>query len=351
MKLPFYFHENLKILVTIGRIKVLGNLKTYHLGESKMADTYSSRPFITHDGPDETGHRAEVKVVTGYGKIFATEASGAGKSIKVSFIVENTRFKPAGWAPVDSNIMEIVNAAHAAGEPIHFRIETRRQNTVDRKIPINDISSTADLAKDNVHKSLSAVKRTDDAEWTISSFAVTNMAEDPKNGPATSANNYTLEELQKLKGDSTEESTPRRTTRRGLEGTPFETYNPDGELNPGSAAVAVPLNLYTFLVEYIKENKLNIPEKTRFLVVRAMLKACNEAQMGIYDGKMLKPDLGAGSHTRARALIFETIRVFHPLTEENMTDVQKLEKWTSDTVLKSLAMWKWSMTEVTALLK
>ena len=53
-------------------------------------NTYSAKPFVSHDGKDENGVRAEVKVVKGYGKVVNIEPSCAGKSFKVSFSVEST---------------------------------------------------------------------------------------------------------------------------------------------------------------------------------------------------------------------------------------------------------------------
>lgn len=314
-----------------------------------MTDTYSSRPFISHDGPDANGVRAEVKVVTGVGDIASVEPSEKGKSAKVSFSVSNTRYNSSGWAPVDDDVMKLVEAAQKAGEPVHFRIETRRQNKVDRTTPIEDLSKDATTARDNVHKSLAAAKRISDTEWTVSQYAMTNMAEDPTSGGGSSANDYTAEQLQEMSGNAPSINTKSRSKR--LEGLPFDLYNPGGELNPGSAAVAVPLNLYSFLVEYLKDNGIEVSDKVKFLTVRAMLKACNDVQMAIYDGALTKPDLIAGSHTRARALIFESTRSFCPLTEENMTDVEKLQEWITKTVAKTTAMWRWSMNEVEGLLR
>lgn len=310
-----------------------------------MADTYSGRPLISHDGPDDNNFRAEVKVVMGFGHVDSIEKSAAGKSAKVSFAVENTKFKSAGWAPVDDKVMKLVETAKESGEPIHFRIETRRQDKIPRETPIAELTDLAN-AKDSIHKSLAAVKLADDENWTISPFAKTNMAEDPSFG-SKSANDYTLEELRKLGGNApTQASGP---SYNGLEPPPYVTYNSKGDLNPGSMAVAVPLNIYTFLTEYFKENSVEVDDKTKFVVVRAVLDVCNKAQMGIYGDELEAPDLSKGSHTRARALVFESIRIFFPLTEEITTDKAALAQWKTDTLDKVLAMWRWSMKEVSAL--
>lgn len=311
-----------------------------------MADTYSGRPFISHDGPDDNGFRAEIKVVTGFGHVDSIEKSAAGKSAKVSFAVENTKFKSSGWAPVEDKVMKLVETAQASGEPIHFRIETRRQDKIPRETPISELTDLAN-ARDSIHKSLAAVKLADDDEWTISPFAKTNMAEDPTFG-SKSANDYSLEELRKMKGGSPDAGAA--PSYRGIEPPPYVTKNSKGDLNPGSMAVAVPLNIYTFLTEYLKDNDLQIDDKTKFSVVKTILEACNEAQLGIYNGELDSPDLSLGSHTRARALVFESVRIFFPLTVEIMEDKAALKRWKTDTVDKVLKMWNWSMKEVSALL-
>lgn len=315
-----------------------------------MAETYSSRPFISYDGPDEDNVRAEVKVVTGFGTVDSIETSKAGKSQKVSFSVENTDYKSAGWAPVDSNVMTVVKAAEASGEPIYFRIETRRKDNIDRTTPINELTNLA-VAKDSIHKSLAAVKPADDEDWTISQFAVTNMAEDPRTRSGTpSANDYTAEELRKMSGKG--DPGPARHSSHPAswyEPPPFQTFNDQGEPHPGSMAVAVPLNIYSFLTEYFTEREVEVDDRTKFAAVKLVMAVCNEAQLGIYEGEHDVPNLSAGSHTRARALVFESLRIFYPLTAEILADEDAKAEWKENTLSKILKMWKWSINEVSGI--
>lgn len=314
-----------------------------------MANTYSSRPFVSHDGPDTNGFRAEVKVVTGFGHVDSIEKSKAGKSAKVSFKVENTDFLSAGWAPIEDPVMKLVEEAKDSGEPIHFRIETRRQDKIDRATPIAELTDLS-RAKDSIHKSLSAVKREDDSAWTISPHAKTNMAEDPVFG-AKSANDFTLEELRAGKAGSAS-SAPARVSHRGVEPPPYVARLASGAMNPGSMAVAAPLNIYTFLAEYLKDKGIEVDDRTKFATVKVILAACNDAQLGIYETveeELSNPDLSLGSHTRARALIFESVRIFYPLTAEVMSDAQALEEWKTATVEKVLKMWQWAMKETNAI--
>lgn len=316
-----------------------------------MAETYSARPFISHDGPDDNKIRAEVKVVTGFGNIASVDPSDAGKSGKVSFSVENTKFKPAGWAPFDSNVMKIVEEAQQNGEPIFFRLETRRKDSVDREIPINELSKDASTAKDNIHKSLAAVKRSDDDDWTISPFAVTNMAEDPKTGRAPSANDFSIEELRGMKSGGSNGGGGGGGYSSQSEPPPYVTFDRDGNLNPGSIAVSVLLNLYSFVSEYMRDHDLldTVDEVSKFNVTKKLLTISNEAQIAIYGGDEASLDLSAGSHTRARALVFEAIKTFYPLDAETMTNKEALDDWADKMIDKIVAMWSWSMKEVTKL--
>lgn len=324
-----------------------------------MVDTYSSKAFIAFDGPDATGLRAEVKVVDGVGDIESVKASKKGKSSLVTFSVSNTEYTTSGWAPNDSNIMTVVKAAKEAGEPIHFRVETRRQDHVDRSLEITPISNTTELALKNIHKSLAAVKRIDDTDWTISSFAVTNMKEDPQAGGLHSAAHLSDEELEKLR-QPTQGSSPSTSNNGasngggafhncgGREGAPFMTKNRDGSINPGGMATAAPLNIFSFVLEHIREHGYvdEVTKERRNATVTALLNTCNSAQMAIYGDELERPDLAAGSHTRARALVFESVKSLVPLTPEIMNDNDALDKWTEETLEFIVPMWKWGIAQV-----
>jgi hypothetical protein len=308
--------------------------------------TYTRKPFISHDGLDEKSVRAEVKVLMGYGDIDSTELSTAGKSMKVSFKVENTKFLSSGWAPVDSNVSKKIEEAKELNVPVYFRIETRRQKNIDRITPIGELSSLAN-AKDNIHKSLAAVRINEDDEWTISPHAVTRLDEDPAAGGTYSAYDMTPEQRE---ANSSGPQTP--APSGGSEPAPYITYGRNGAINPGSMAVAVPLNILSFVAEWNREQLDGIlDEKKQIVLTKAILSAANELQKSIYDGNLKKPDLGAGSHTRARALLFETIRSNHPITNELFESKETLIAWRKQLVDRCLLMWKWSILEVENLLK
>lgn len=313
---------------------------------SEETKTYSSHPFISHDGLDENGIRAEVRVVTGYGNIKDIEPSANGKASNVIFSVENTKYLLKGWAPEDSDVMKKVHKAQENNEPIYFRIETRRKDHVDRSLPMDTVAPKKDMnaARDNIFKSLAAVKLKDDEEWTISKHALTRLEEDPRQGGAHSAYDYSIDELR---GSSKPVADNRSGSRHSIESTPFFTRNNDGEINPGSTAVAVPLNLYNFVAEWNRTHEnVDFSEKQLIALTKAMLLTANRLQKDIYNGKLEEPDLALGSHTRARALVFDVTRNFFPITEETVADKKSLQNWADEVYNKALSMWKWSIEEI-----
>ena len=309
-------------------------------------DTYSRKPFITYDKIDENGVRAEVKVVTGLGVVEKITPSDKGKSAKIDFRVENTKYLPSGWAPIDDPVYKVAEEALKSGEIIHFRIETRRKDGVSRSTPMDDLTPRGDMSKsrENTFKSFAAAKRADDENWTLSPHIRTRLEEDPAEG--STENPYDMSLASFTGGQPI--SKPAAGVNNGIEKAPYITMNNDGTLNPGSIAVSVPLNLYSFIVEYERNNsELGVlSDKQRIALVKVLLHTANALQIAIYDGKLDKPDLSAGSHTRARALLFEVIRTFYPVTPELVSSKENLLEWKGLLFEKALAMWRWSISEV-----
>ena len=315
-------------------------------------ETYSRAPFITYDAIDANGVRAEVRVVTGIGNIIDVEKSSKGKAVNVIFRVENTEYKLNGWTPNDDPVYEVVEKAREANEPIHFRIETRRKENVDRTLTISEIAPprNSDEARKNTFKSLAAVKLLDDEEWTLSPKIKTRLEEDPVSSSSESPYDMSLEEFTGGKpANAAKRATTPSYNHNNFEAPPYALKNNDGSLNYGSLAIAVPITLYGYILDYERnnpENVENITEKQRILLTRTLLRANNELQLSVYDGKLEKPALTAGSHTRARAILFEVIRTFYPITMDILSSKESLLEWKNNLVSKGLGVWKWSISEV-----
>lgn len=304
--------------------------------------TYSSRPFVSKDGVDENGIRAEVRVLNGYGAIENIVKSKRGNSNNVSFAVRNNEYLVSGWSR-DVDVMKLIEEAQENNAPIYFRIETRRKDEVDRTLPIEEISKGMENAKKNTIKSIAAVRMNESDEWTISSDAVTRLDEDPKRSTGLySAYDSNPEDLKPAPA-----SAPR--SFNGREPAPFIARFDTGEVNPGSSALQAIFGFFQWILEEERKGTFEIEKERRKEVARDLLLVANSLQLAIY-GKIEKelkggPDLTTGSHIKARALIFESIRSFYPLTTEILNDEISYKKWLKSVRSVSLSVWEWLIQE------
>jgi len=315
--------------------------------------TFSAKPFISKDGVDSDGVRAEVKVVIGYGIVATIEPSDKGKSEKVGFAVNNTKFIPSGWTR-DSDIQKKVAQAKESGEPIHFRLETRRKDHVDRKLSLSEVAPPKDMAAalENTVKSLAAVKLDDDESWTISKDAVTRLDEDPaREGGLHSAYDMSPDQLQKDSGPSESPWTGGNNSGGSREPAPYVGRLRSGAVNPGTTALLAALGFFNFVMEQERDEGFEIEKDRRKEIAHTLMRIANQLQKDIYSKKLgeeLKGgvDLTAGSHTRARALVFESIRSFAPLNESVISDDAEFKKWQKTIYGAAYAMWEWAIDEV-----
>lgn len=321
------------------------------------AELWSAKPYVAYDGPDETGLRAEVKIQKGYGLIKSITPSDKGKAMQVHFNSGHPKWSSSGWLPITDPVLKLVEKAQEDGVPIYYRIETRRKPEVDRSEPIFELSKTADSSKEFCAKSVAAVRLDEADDWTLSPTARTRIDEDPSFGGAVNANDFSLEELRKMSakssGSNAPAAAPAHYSEAG-EGSPFTLFlhNRDGEkvISPGAAAVAVPLNVLSFMSEYFREQQVPATEKDIFRATKLVLHLCNELQKGVFGGKLTKPDLGAGSHTRARALVFDALKSDFPLSSQELTEADAAKAWHEKTYAKLLAKWQWSIKETDRLM-
>lgn len=303
--------------------------------------TYSSRPWISKDGLDEHGVRAEVKVVMGFGDIASIEPSAAGKAQKFSFRVDNTKYDSSGWAQTDSAVHQKVLEAQAADEPIHFRIETRRKPGIDRTLPISEIGSLAS-AKDSIVKSLAAVRREGEEDWTVGQM-VTRFDEDPKtsaNG-IVPASQMTPEELGRSK------AAEGAAGGYSLEPSATMSFTAEGEVNLEADGVGALFSMLKFArsASPLSPGAEGAAEK-HATVAKLLLVAANELQLSLYAGKLEKPDLSLRSHATARAIVQEVVEAFYPFTMEVLESRESLLAWKDSISAKGAGIYKWSLSEV-----
>lgn len=206
-------------------------------------DTWSAKPFISHDGFDDDGVRAEVKVIVGVGRIKKIEESDNGRASQVIFSVSNTGFPVKCWVPQDDPTSDAIAKAQKNNDPLGFRVEIRRKNTIDRGVPISELTKDMETARDSVFRSLAAVRPCDSDEWVCSDKMVTNFAEDPQEESGLhSAKDYTPEQLKSANANKT---------------TPVEAEKYSESVNIRNLAA---LDVYTFVVNSVEasNSSLNI---------------------------------------------------------------------------------------------
>lgn len=107
--------------------------------------------FVSHDGVDAQGVRAEVMVQVGTGTI--KEIVGRGtpaqdgtyRNVEVVFEPDNKLLKRKMYGLLDTSAAELwnlVQAAHADQRTVSYRIESQRMRGVDRTIPYGELNYT-----------------------------------------------------------------------------------------------------------------------------------------------------------------------------------------------------------------
>lgn len=133
--------------------------------------------FVSYDGMDKNGVRAEVTVQTGTGRV--KEIIGRGKpnddgsyrNVEVVFDPDNPLLKRKVYGLLDTNAAELwayVQQAQADGRTVSYRIESQRRNGVPREIPVAELTAT-----EQVRRLIASV------DGHFSHEAKTNPAEDP----------------------------------------------------------------------------------------------------------------------------------------------------------------------------
>lgn len=133
--------------------------------------------FVSYDGVDNHGVRAEVTVHTGTGTV--QELNGIGKqnedgsyrNVEVVFHPDNPLLKRKVYGLFDTTSRELWDYLQAALQDkrnVSYRIESQRRNGVDRSMPIADLNPT-----EQIRRILASV------DGVFSHEAKTNPAEDP----------------------------------------------------------------------------------------------------------------------------------------------------------------------------
>lgn len=301
-------------------------------------------PIISLDGGDPP---AEVKVIRGFG--YVEEITEKEKSMKVTFMAHDKdgkprQYLPSAWIPKsEETLVKILNASNAKKRSIYYRLEIRRQDKIDRKIPIEELTPLA-VAKDSIFKGVAAVKVREEDDWTFSKAALTNPLEDPSDERFPSAAGKAPRNFTKG-SDGGSESTDggsKKGDYHSVEPPAFVTTTRSGEVNPGSVAVSAPLGAYSLASKLARDAKLDFDKKKRGSLATAILKICGSMQISIWDGRLKSPDMGLNSFNRARYFVEEVILADEPLTDD-LFDGENFKEWQERVESEALKLWKWSV--------
>ncbi|NAZ78123.1 hypothetical protein GTQ99_22325, partial [Kineococcus sp. T13] len=139
-----------------------------------------AKPFVSHDGVDAQGVRAEVWVQVGTGTVTKIENKDDDVKRNVMVVIksDNTRVsRPVtAWLAKNDPTYPAVLAAHESGREIQYRVESQRKPTVDRTTPI------AELRVDMATAGANTVSIFAGIDGQLGAEAVTDPAEDPNPG-------------------------------------------------------------------------------------------------------------------------------------------------------------------------
>ncbi len=354
------------------------------------------KPFISRDGADANGVRAEVHVQVGQATIQKIEDLEEATKRNVQVVCTSTHDavrKPIkGWLQRTDPLLAEVIKAKETGAVINYRVESQRKGHVDRALPIGPLRATTDLARENCIMIFAGMN------GMLSQEAVTNPAEDPADGgrvPATGqqatpparssasagagtlskdaalaaltaarqhdlpegvvhaamaqalAAGITPQEVMNAGVQTAQQRPVEVRTAYATENPGYKAHNSDGRINLGSHAVAAVLGIERFATKLIiaEHEKAEVEVDHAAIATQAagltevLLELADAVQVRAYGGGRV--DRLAASHTRARSLVFETIETFCPAPfgadsdDPDAAGKPSVEEWKEDVIARA----------------
>lgn len=306
-----------------------------------------SRPFISHDGKDNNGVRAEVKVQMGYATVsnLAKPKKKDSPSVQFQFTAPNLEHPISGWVDKvqDKEVYEVLKNAYDNDEAAFFRIEVQRKKDIDRTIPMDELAPPKDMqaAFQNTFRSIVAAKKEESDEWIVGSKMITNFKEDSNS--LDNANN-----VFKATDDDIDTSTPKAESKpsKGFTNPSYKVKNNDGTVNTESFALMAPVNMLMFVKKYIKDNLeedvFNSAEEKK--IATGLLKVAGIIQKNVlYTDKEKSIDLGAYSHRITEEIVKGVVLEYMPLKDFSDDFDKELELYLKKVVMASKQIAEWSV--------
>lgn len=302
-------------------------------------NSWAQKKFISHDGMDEQGVRAEVAVFKGYGKIDPYSDDVMDESSKSALIyftlpenLEHDIYGALSTKNKQDEFVKILHKVQTEGVHVHYRIESVRRRDQERTTPF---SVLAENAIETLYRNLVAISF-DGETWHWSGAQVTNPAEDKSPDGKYSAFDNPV-------------SAPPVAPTGNYKGTsaidppPYVNVRSDGTMNLSGYGANVPFNILGFVLKQMKANNITPSVEWAQKISKRILDLANYIQVGSYGNDLKEADLSLPSHTKIRSVVFEVIETLHPITEEAVNDVDAETAWVKQVYATSLELWNWSL--------
>lgn len=345
-----------------------------------------ARPFISLDGEDPQGVRAEVVVEVHTGTV--KEISELDKVAKVTFAGDGLNNPVHGYLNLEDPLLEVIKLAKKSKETVEYRIEIARKKHVARDIPMSVLRETMETARENVIKIIAGINVKVHDDGHITGLAIehhTNPAKDPAAGgiyratdpqPESKAGNASaggsssastlspeasLEILAKavtagvphealsvllasairdgadpshaLSVAYPSEEAPKVQQVRSREEAVFRKFNSDGSLNLGSSQIISGVSSENFSRRILGPLADSMSEEDFIALVEKyasiILAISDTIQVSAYNNGG-QADRMAGSHTRIRGVVYDVI-------ENSFPPVPLHGKYTSEDEFKWVA--------------
>ena len=272
-------------------------------------------PEVEHNGEKI---RPNTTTSIAIGKVSALEENGKN-NLKCVVKVPGARFDFSGYLNDNTPVANLLKEAKENDYPICARFERKRKKGVDPTKDITELTSSMDIARDNVVWITAGVFNFSTEEWILTDDAVSNPEEDPDN---------VLQEIKSAsystKGFFQSNNAPK-----------LQTTDLDWKANHL-------LSMHSYAVEHSIENEINLNDKEIKVLAIYMLRAVDQLQMKVKN--IASPNYNDYSHTKARGIIFSWMRQ-NPLSREIMDEQGGFNKWIKRFLDESVALWAWANEE------
>lgn len=330
----------------------------------------------SHDGTDETGVRAEVRVEVGNGIVTSIEKKSS--SAQVKFTVEGFKQPVGGWVAINSPAFAEAQKSLDEKSVVSYRIEVQRKPGIDRSIPIDDLRKDMAEASKNTKRVYAAINDVETDE------AVTSPSEDPNfgsrykatgnesaaNSSSTGAQAAPVSEeavlasltaltglnptsdivaaaigsaiaagvdpekvfaaVSVVPGHENAAERPERRNSFSSEAASWKQFNSDGTMNLGHMRFSSGVSSESFV--RVRLHKAGLDEEALAdgvsYFTRLVLSITDRVQVKTY-GEGYRPDRGAQSHARIRGIVYDTIENYAPLPYPATTNdpSKEIQQW------------------------